>query len=74
MSRVPSSGRYGSLEELVDKGWIRELEPCEEPADAAGRSRWYRIRSEGRAALVEEVERTEAVTRVARRRLSEGGA
>jgi DNA-binding PadR family transcriptional regulator len=65
---------YGSLEELARKGWIRELGPPEEPGDAAGRSRWYRITREGRAALVEDVERREAVALVARRRLGKGGA
>jgi len=60
---------YGSLEELVDRGWIRELEASEEPADAASRSRFYRLLPEGRRELVEEVERTESVARLARRRL-----
>ena len=64
---------YGSLEELVEKGWIRELHPSEEPADAAGRSRWYRIEPAGREALRSEVERTEAVARVARQRLGREG-
>ena len=65
---------YGSLEELAAKGWIRELGPPEEPGGAAGRSRWYRITRDGRAALVEDVERREAVARVARGRLAKGGA
>lgn len=65
---------YGSLEELVERGWIRELEASEEPDAAAGRSRWYRIEPAGREALADEVERTEAVTRVARRRLGREGA
>jgi DNA-binding PadR family transcriptional regulator len=65
---------YGSLEELAAKRWIRELGPPEEPGSAAGRSRWYRITREGRAALVDEVERREALARVARGRLAKGGA
>lgn len=65
---------YGSLEELARKGWIRELGPPEEPGNAVGRSRWYRITREGRAALVEDVERREAVALVARRRLGKEGA
>ncbi|MGD2070253.1 MAG: helix-turn-helix transcriptional regulator [Gemmatimonadota bacterium] len=64
---------YGSLEELVDDGWIEELAPGEEPADAGGRSRWYRITAEGRAALVEQVERAETVAGIARRRLGREG-
>lgn len=62
---------YGSLEELVEKGWIRELDESEQPEDAAGRTRYYRILSGGREALAAEVERREAVTRMARRRLGE---
>ncbi|HSR43235.1 MAG TPA: PadR family transcriptional regulator [Longimicrobiales bacterium] len=65
---------YGSLEELVERGWIRELDPGEEPADGTHRSRYYRIRSGGREALTSEVERTEAMARIARRRLEEGTA
>lgn len=62
---------YGSLEELVERGWIRELEEAEQPDNAAGRTRYYRILPGGREALAAEVERREAVTRVARRRLGE---
>lgn len=64
---------YGSLEELVERGWIRELGASESPDDAAGRSRWYRIEAAGRDALAEEVRRTEALVRVARRRLGAEG-
>lgn len=60
---------YGSLEELVERGWIRELDGAEAPADGASRSRWYAIEPEGREALRAEVERSDAVNRVARRRL-----
>lgn len=65
---------YGSLEELVERGWIRELDPSEAPDDGVGRTRWYRISPAGRGALVAEVERREGVTRVARQRLGAGGA
>jgi len=60
---------YGSLEELVERGWIRELDASEEPEHAASRSRFYRLLPDGRRALVEEVERAESVARLARRRL-----
>ena len=60
---------YGSLEELVERGWIRELDVHEAPSAAVSRSRWYTIRPEGREALRAEVERSDAVNRVARRRL-----
>ena len=42
--------------------------------EGGSRSRWYRIRAEGREALTEEVERTEAMARIARHRLEEGRA
>jgi DNA-binding PadR family transcriptional regulator len=60
---------YGSLEELAERGWIRELDDVEAPADGASRSRWYTIQPEGREALRAEVERSDALNRVARRRL-----
>lgn len=62
---------YGSLEELVERGWIRELDSSEKPEDSGHRSRWYRIRPAGREALTQEVERTEAMARIARGRLEE---
>lgn len=60
---------YGSLEELVALGWIRELDPAEAPDDGAARSRWYTLSAEGRGALRSEVERSDALNRIARRRL-----
>jgi DNA-binding PadR family transcriptional regulator len=60
---------YGSLEELVERGWIRELDADEAPDGGANRSRWYTIESDGREALRAEVERSDAVNQVARRRL-----
>jgi DNA-binding PadR family transcriptional regulator len=62
---------YGSLEELLTRGWIRELAAHEQPAEGRGRERFYRIRPEGREALREEVERLEGTVRVARARLGE---
>lgn len=62
---------YGSLEELVERGWIRELTDAETPDAGASRSRWYTILPEGRGALRAEVERSDAVNRVARSRLGE---
>ena len=60
---------YGSLEELLGRGWIRELGEGEQPAEVRGRERFYRIRPEGREALRQEVERLESTVRVARSRL-----
>ena len=60
---------YGSLEELVERGWIRELGDAEIPAERGPRSRFYRLEPDGRRALIEELERTEALARTARGRL-----
>lgn len=65
---------YGSLEDLLEQGWIRELEPEEEPAGIAGRERFYRISPDGREALRAEVERIEGLAREARARLGESSA
>jgi DNA-binding PadR family transcriptional regulator len=66
---------YGSLDELVERRWIR---PAERPAtvagpeEAGGRSRWFRITPAGRRALAEEVARLGEQVRVARQRLAPG--
>ena len=60
---------YGSLEELVERRWIRELAHAEVPTAGGARSRFYRLSPEGRRALIEEIERTEALARTARGRL-----
>ncbi|GMV04499.1 MAG: hypothetical protein AMXMBFR53_07790 [Gemmatimonadota bacterium] len=65
---------YGSLEALVEKGWIRELAPDEHPDAVRGRERFYRICDAGRAALAEEARRMEEQARAARGRLAEGRA
>ncbi len=64
---------YGSLEELLAKGWIRELADDEQPGDGRGRERFYRITALGREALKADVERMEDVARTARERLGHGG-
>ena len=65
---------YGSLEALLERGWIRELEAHEQPETQGGRERFYRICPEGREALAAEVVRMEATARAARERLTEGAA
>jgi DNA-binding PadR family transcriptional regulator len=65
---------YGSLEELVRRQWLEEVEGDERPEAIAGRERYYRITRSGRTALQEEVRRLEALARVARSRLSLRGA
>jgi DNA-binding PadR family transcriptional regulator len=65
---------YGSLEALVERGWIRELDAGEQPEVGRGRERFYRIRQEGRDALSAEVRRMEDMARTARERLVGGAA
>lgn len=64
---------YGSLEELSERGWLRELSDGERPEDAAARGRFYTITPEGRRALSDEVRRMESLAGVARSRLAGHG-
>ena len=61
---------YGSLDELREQGWIREVAADE---DASGRKRWFRITAAGRRAVTAELARLESTVRVASRRLAPGG-
>ncbi len=65
---------YGSLEELVEQGWLEEVPDDERPDGITGRERFYRITRAGRAALRREAARLESLARVARARLAPGGA
>ena len=67
---------YGSLEKLVQEGWIRELGEHEQPPGGAGRGRerFYRITRAGRRALAAEADAMERVARLARGRMLKGGA
>lgn len=64
---------YGSLDEIRERGWIREL--SRPPVDAVerGHKRWFQITASGRRALAAEVARLDATLRVAARRLAPGG-
>jgi DNA-binding PadR family transcriptional regulator len=63
---------YGSLDELVDLEWIEELAAASErPAGESERKKYYRIAAAGRAALVQETRRIEALAEIARLRLTE---
>lgn len=64
---------YGSLDELRENGWIRELPAAPDGADDAGHKRWFRITPQGRRALAAEVGRMEELIRVAQRRLAGAG-
>jgi DNA-binding PadR family transcriptional regulator len=67
---------YGSLEELVEEGWLEEVPDDERPAGISGRERFYRMTRTGRAALAGEAARLESLARAARARLTlrEAGA
>jgi DNA-binding PadR family transcriptional regulator len=65
---------YGSLEELVEKNWLEEVDEDERPDGISGRERFYRITRAGRVALEREAARLEALARVARTRLAQRGA
>jgi DNA-binding PadR family transcriptional regulator len=61
---------YGSLDELREQGWIRELDRAPAGADEAGHKKWFRITPAGRRAVSAEVARLEATVRVATQRLA----
>ena len=65
---------YGSLEELVEQGWLEEIAEDERPKRISGRERFYRITRAGRVALEREAARLESLARVARTRLAAGRA
>ena len=63
---------YGSLDELVELEWSQELaDEADRPAGESERKRYYRITDAGRAALVQETNRIEALVDAARLRLTE---
>lgn len=65
---------YGSLEELLERGWLEEIGDDERPMGISGRERYYRITGTGRLALEREAARLDALARVARSRLAVEGA
>lgn len=65
---------YGSLEELLERGWLEELDDDERPEEISGRERFYRITRLGRNALERETARRESLVRLARARLDHGRA
>lgn len=60
---------YGSLEELVTRGWIEEIADSDRPGSITGRERFYRLTESGREALRTELERMESRVGAARARL-----
>jgi len=61
---------YGSLDELREHGWIRELGAAPEPDEDRGHRRWFRITPQGRRALLAEMERMRSLVAVAQRRVA----
>lgn len=64
---------YGSLEELLEHGWLEEVADDERPEGISGRERFYRITRAGRLALQGEADRLGSLARFARTRLATGG-
>lgn len=62
---------YGTLDELLDRGLIHELD--EPPAEASERKRFFSLTRTGHAALADETNRLAAVVRVARARIRRTG-
>jgi DNA-binding PadR family transcriptional regulator len=60
---------YGSLEELVETGWLIEIPEDERPEGISGRERYYGITRAGKAALEREATRLESLANAARARL-----
>ena len=64
---------YGSLDELRENSWIRELDSAPASDEDRGHRRWFRITPQGRRALVAEIERMQSLVTVAQRRLAGAG-
>lgn len=63
---------YGTLDELVDRGWIEEVE--DHPDRESEKTRFYALTRMGRQGLAAETDRLAALVRVARARLRRSGA
>ena len=57
---------YGTIQRLMDAGWVREVESPPPQSARDERRRHYRLTPAGRRALDEEVQRLEGLVRVAR--------
>ena len=64
---------YGSLDELREQTWIREIDTAPDPEEDRGHRRWFRITPLGRRALHAEIERMQTLVSVAQRRLAGAG-
>ena len=57
---------YGTLQRLMESGWVEETDPPASATDA--RRRYYRLTRDGRDALRLEVDRLRSVLSIARQR------
>lgn len=55
---------YGTLQRLLDLGWVDEIDPPDDEADA--RRRYYRLNREGRTAIQTDVQRMDTLVKAAR--------
>ena len=66
---------YGSLRDLEERGWIREVELVDPPPHEGGTRRFHELTPAGRDVVGAELRRWEGLLDVARRRnLLDGGA
>jgi DNA-binding PadR family transcriptional regulator len=63
---------YGTLDDLVQRGWIQEL--AQHPVEESEKKRFYALTRSGRAVLAAETDRLAALVKVARARLRRSGA
>lgn len=62
--RMQAGTLYGTLQRLLDLGWVEEVAAPEDEVDA--RRRYYRLSREGRDALRAEVARMDELVKAAR--------
>jgi DNA-binding PadR family transcriptional regulator len=61
---------YGSIDELVERGWLGELDTERlRPANESEKKRFYRLTAAGHRALAAETSRLAGVVKVARARM-----
>src|SRR5687767_9547991 len=65
--RLSPATLYGTLDDLVQRGWIQQLE--HHPADESEKKRFYSLTRVGRAALRDETARLASLVKVARARM-----
>ncbi|MCC7186694.1 MAG: helix-turn-helix transcriptional regulator [Acidobacteria bacterium] len=62
--RMQAGTLYGTLQRLLDLGWVEEVDAPDDEVDA--RRRYYRLSREGRDALRVEVARMDELVQIAR--------